>query len=286
MAFYDDFVGTEGQKLHTRTGWTKFGSGWDLFAPEINATNQLRAYSDTSDVALIGQDTGVTDHYVQATVYTGFGWEAPYSGRMLLCVRAVDRSNGFYGVSYNLDEGVWEFMESNSREATYSAPLVGGDVCRIEVEGTAARVYINGVLRMTHTMVYNLSNTRVGVLSRGTPGNDPVLDNYESGPLSAPVDPPTATVTDQSVPDGQDVSIDIITTDATEGEISFVGSGGGENRIIPFSVVNDEASISAEGLDPGHYEVSGDVTGPGGTEAITGLIAFDIVSVSGGGSFH
>lgn len=100
---------------------------------------------------------------------------------------------------------------------------------------------------------------------------------------SAPVDPPTATVTDQSVPDGQTVTITLETTDAASGTITFTGSDGGETRGVPFDVENDAAVVVAQGLAPGHYELSGEVTGLGGTDDISGLSGFDIVPVSGGG---
>lgn len=182
-AFTDNFTGTAGAKLTVRSGWTKYGSGFDSFAPEINAANQLRWHTDTSDVALIGQTPGSVDHYVQCKVYTGFSFTGTGT-RAGIAVRAVDRADLWY-VSHNTSEGVWELFRNASRRVTWSGSLSNGDTVRAEAEGDEIRVYVNGTLRITDSSASDgNTNTRVGIWGRGVAGADPVIDDWESDVLS------------------------------------------------------------------------------------------------------
>lgn len=187
MAFTDNFTGTAGDKVVARTGWSLLGSGWGPHGPEINASNQVRVPADNSDAGLIGQTTGDTDHYVQAVVYAAFAWGGT-GNKNYLCARVTDR-NEFFGVSYNTGEGVWELTDAGGfgRIGTYAASLTPGDVVRLECEGTTLRVKINGVTRITDTNSAKASNVHTGILLRGTPGGDPMIDTYESGPLTTDV---------------------------------------------------------------------------------------------------
>lgn len=99
-----------------------------------------------------------------------------------------------------------------------------------------------------------------------------------------PADPPTATVTDQTVPDGQTQRFVGTTTDATSGSYTLTGTNGGVTvGPLPFEIEGDEFDFVVEGLVPGDYAPTLTVTGPGGTAGVTGASAFSIVGVDGGG---
>ena len=180
MAFTDNFSGTAGDFLVGRTGWTKFGSGADDQSPQINGSNQLRVPSyGAEDAPLVGQEPGGTDHYVEFTALAQF----PFSGsiRLRVGVRCWDRNEGWWA-TYNASEGVWELLQNNTRIATYSAAFASGTVVRMEAEGSAIRVKLNGVERLSATDTTHTGNIRVGILGTtayGT-GNDPIMDDWTS----------------------------------------------------------------------------------------------------------
>ena len=192
MAFTDNFSGTAGDFLVGRTGWTKFGLGANDQSPQINGSNQLRVPSyGAEDAPLVGQDTGNADHYIQFTALSQFPWSGAI--RLRVGVRCGDRTAGWW-VTYNANESVWELLQNNSRVSTYSAAFASGTVVRMEAEGSAIRVKLNGVERLSATDTTHTGNIHVGILGTtayGT-GNDPIMDDWESGTLGG--SPPTLTI--------------------------------------------------------------------------------------------
>lgn len=95
---------------------------------------------------------------------------------------------------------------------------------------------------------------------------------------------PTGTITLQPPPDGQNQRFVLATADATSGLYTFTGSDGGvtvSNQ--PFTITNDSADFTHQGLESGTYVPTITVTGPGGTSTVTGASPFMIAGVSGGG---
>jgi hypothetical protein len=187
--FSDDFTGSAGQKVLARSGWTKYGSGWDGDGPEINGSNQVRTSGGT-DTALIGQNTGSADCFVQATVFAGFAWTGTGS-RRLLCARSWDR-NDMWGAAYNSGDGGYEIWKCEggvySRAGTWAGPEPAGDVLRLEVTGSTMILRVNGTARITLTgITYGAAFTKAGVfLPAAAAGvRDPVIDDYSSGDLGA-----------------------------------------------------------------------------------------------------
>ena len=181
MAFTDDFTGTSGDNLEDRTGWT-LASGTAASA-EINASNQLKTNGTGSTGHSYQAPTaGSADHYAQC-VYRGGS-----SGPLAPCVRVTD-ANNFCGIraegtQYNLYQRVAAGFTS---KGTYSATPASGDVLKVEISGTTATFYLNGVSRITGTSISgSLTAQTPGLICRTT-AVDPFIDDWESTQAGGPV---------------------------------------------------------------------------------------------------
>lgn len=215
----DNFTGPNGEKLTARPGWVLLGSGWGPSNPEIGS-NQLVAAADAGDAGLVGQDTLVTDHYVQANVYAGLQWS---SGNIpMLCIRSTNRGEA-WGIFYRSGAGQWQMFKSGTGGglgAAWVGSFTAGDFVRLEAEGNIIRAYINGTLRITQDTLGNgASNTGVGILGWNVSSGTVLLDNYEAGTLggSAPVlSTPTASATSPTTSTGS------VSTDQADGTLYWL----------------------------------------------------------------
>jgi len=244
MAFLDSFVGAAGQKLHARSGWTKYAPGGDAFSPEVNASNQLRSATDTSDTALVGQQTSSTSHYAQARVYPGFSWTGT-GARSFICVRAADR-NSFWGVSHNAQSGLWELYSPLGRDGSTAGTLSAGDLVRIEADTAQVRVYVNGTLKLSSTTTYLNTQTIVGLLGRGTGGSDPIIDDWESDVIgAADVTAPTLSAASASAT-GATAATGSVTTNESNGTLYYLASTSGTATAAAVKAASSQA-VSATG---------------------------------------
>lgn len=284
MAFTDNFAGTSGDKLYLRAGWSKLGPGTDSHGPELNGNFAIKgALPNTESAPAIGQNIGDPDHYVQAKVYTGFATEYPPYNRTMLVARYS--AGSFYGVSYNSVEGCWELIKNTNRARTYVTPFASGTVLRLEVEESNVKVFIDNVERISFTDSAPLDGENGGVFVRGEPGADPVLGEYESGPLTPPVDPPTGVITSQTVR-GQKVTLSGTSENVpTSGQASLIAVGSGAVTQGPVAVTLGDGTWSAEILliQPGEYSPLVTLTNAGGTADATGGSNLTVARVTGGG---
>lgn len=177
----DDFAGTDGQLLDARPGWTRNGTVNGI--AEIR-NNRLATVATTGDnAAYDAPDTGSADHYAQAAFHSN----AQANSFGVVC-RMQDRQNWGIGIRLNSASQ----MQVSRRNAstvvnitTVSITHTAGDVYRIEVEGTSARIYQNGSLLTTVTASTFTTETKTGVVVRINTHN-PWIDDWESGPLAAP----------------------------------------------------------------------------------------------------
>jgi len=219
MAFNDAFTGTAGQKIIARSGWAMLGSGSTGDNPEINAAGtRMASAASNGDAGMIGQDTGTTDHYVQAKLYTGFQWGE--SGNLpLLCVRTDSRNEG-WGLMYRTSTSSWQIYKAGAGaglRGSYAATFVDGDVVRLEAEGADIRFYLNGTLRLTDPGVTDgLTQTGVGILVRNVASSVDIADDWESGAL-APADTTAPTLTS--------AALDAISPTALNGSVTTDEAG-------------------------------------------------------------
>lgn len=173
--FVDAFNGSDSDTVTSRPGWATFGSG--LNQAQINASNAVKFIAN--DGAMVGQDTGKFNHYVQCVAGANFGGDY-----FPLCVRVVDR-NEFVGARFRSGAD-WEIYYNNSRIALLAgSSCTAGDVIKLLALGSNAALYRNGALILSAAIPVSngmdTTHTKVGMLPFSSSGGASVLDSWESG---------------------------------------------------------------------------------------------------------
>ena len=177
MSFTDDFTGTSGDYLESRTGWTLVDGA--AGAAQINASNQLKNTSTQSVGSYACTDQGSSDHYTQVDSYdTGNAFPA--------AVRMTDGNNGIiarYGTFQ------WQLFKRVSGSftslGTYTVSHTPGDTLYLEADSSDnITVKINGTARIGPVSeTFNNTETQQGLYPRSSTA-DPWIDNFEAGALA------------------------------------------------------------------------------------------------------
>lgn len=168
--------------------------GWSLLsgtagAGVANASGNLKANdsSSTGSVYLsqmLAADT--QDQYVQAVVKNSTT-STSASGAPFICCRLLDINN-WVGARYVVGTGAYQIYQRVNGTLTqlgqYSTTPAIGDLIRLEVEGTEARLFVNGTKRVTGTITGGVVSNRQGVVLRSAVV-DNWIDSYEAGPYAA-----------------------------------------------------------------------------------------------------
>lgn len=178
MAFTDDFVGTSGDYLADRAGWTQVGGL--AGAAQIGNSNTLQCLSGTPDSCYLCADQGSADQYTQVS------WINSRDGGFA-CVRMTDASN-FIGFRHQSSGAKWTIYKRAGGVFTLLGQvvqaLVSRDVGRLEIVGDEWSFYVNGVLKLGPTTeTFNNTETRQGLSVRSVNAN-PWIDDFEAGSLS------------------------------------------------------------------------------------------------------
>lgn len=186
MAFSDNF-NRANEGLEASANWTRVGgtSG----AAAVNS-NKLNVTDTTSGgTAYRCPDIGTADHYVEARWLDNDRSSGPF-----ICCRLTDNNN-FIGVRFNGDSTSTHIEVYTRKAGTLSnllnanSPINNGDVLRLEAEGNAWRVKVNGALRHSGTFTEGVlaGVTRCGIVSRVVSYTAlGFIDDFAAGPLVAP----------------------------------------------------------------------------------------------------
>ncbi|MCF6216838.1 MAG: hypothetical protein L3J58_11795 [Emcibacter sp.] len=174
--FTDDFTGTDGDNLESRTGWTRLGGV--AGAAEINGANQLK-FSSTTATAYIAPAASDENHFAQAVRrYTGAG--DPFFFPWAICVGDMDNFIGCRFPNTTIIQlfkrigGSFTLLDSMTTTSTV------GDTIKIERSGTAITVFVNAVSELTGTVgASELLNNNPGMVVRNNIVN-PVIDDWVS----------------------------------------------------------------------------------------------------------
>ena len=179
VEFIDDF-NRPAEQLSASPDWTLVSGA--ATACVVNAVGSLNTVETLSAGAVyLSPDLGSADHFIEARL-VGTGAAGPF-----LCCRLTDASN-FVGVRdvaaptsqyqlYDRIEGTFTLLGS------YNETPAPGDLVRIEVQGPAVRVLINGVQRIAATTALTgAALTRQGLYSRLV-NKSPWIDDYRAGVL-------------------------------------------------------------------------------------------------------
>lgn len=173
----DDFTGTAGTYLSSRTGWTTGQMRADMYlrtggycAAEIAGSTNYAAYRWIGD-AFNG------NHYSQALAQALFG-----SSGIGVTVRCQSASNSYYGFTLNTagakivrcDSGTLTTLVFD--ELTYTA----GFTMRLEVNGTALTAIYNGSTVLSTTDA-TYSGGGAGIHGTNDLGSSQMIDNWEGG---------------------------------------------------------------------------------------------------------
>jgi len=178
MAFTDNFTGTSGDILESRTGWTRVDGA--AGAAQINAGNQLKTVSATN-TAYTCTDQASADHYTQST------WEAV--GRASFTSIRTTNSNNFIGVRpsgspaktqiFKRDTGSFTQLGSNG-----STTVVATDTLYIEGSGNSITAKLSGSTEVGPiTETFGNTVTTQGLVVREI--WNPYWDDFEAGALAA-----------------------------------------------------------------------------------------------------
>jgi len=162
----------------------------------INGTGSITLTSNQMTSVGVGQravsnmlDHGNPDMYAQILVNALGDLAMPIVRVRPYSTAAITDS---YRGGWNVTTGQWEMYRGSNSVGT---PVAGGGptapyTCRIEARTVSGNVDLvlkaNGVTKMTHTDSSgnkNLIHTCAGVLLKGISGQDPLVDNFESGTL-------------------------------------------------------------------------------------------------------
>lgn len=216
--FTDNFTGTDGDQLGSRTGWT-LASGNNNGCEILS--NQLRGvHTSTTGSGFTAPDTGSPDHYAQGRILVGTSNGFP------LCCRLSDASNWGVGIrtfssGANLD--VYQRSGGSFTQLGSSIAITGwstATVFKVQVVGTTITVYQDGVSIGTRTASVNASVQTPGVNQRST-AYSAWLDDWESDAVGG-----GATTYNDTVSD--DVSLG----DSTAGVATLVGAAGADNLTL------------------------------------------------------
>ena len=170
----DDFNRADGAP---GSNWTEHTAGSYLIV-----SNRLVRQSGGDDRIYWATAMSGTDYYVQARFY-GFA-DNNYSG--VFARRVGD--NRYVGAWDQSEGGRWQIHKHdpfyNLINSSTEAGSPTGVVVRLEVEGTALRLYVDGVLKASGTDSSLTTGTSVGITST-LYGGTPTIDDFEAGPLGA-----------------------------------------------------------------------------------------------------
>lgn len=181
MSFSDDF-NRSNQTLETSANWTRVGG--TAGALEI-VSNRVRCTTSGADTAYQAPNQGTADHYVQTKLLDVGSYGG---GASFLACRLAD-DNNFIGVRWTGSSwSVFRRVSGGfSSVGSFASPAPSvGDVIKLQCEGTNYALFRNGVSVGTGAIgAPTLTSTRTGLIARSAV-QDPWLDDFETGSISAP----------------------------------------------------------------------------------------------------
>lgn len=183
MTFTDNFTGTSGDLLDSRTGWSLVGSE-GAYQAQIytdGATLQCRTTGSGSGATTYAcTDQGTADHYV---TYKRISFTSSSANEV--CVRYVDGSNylshrlaGTGSSGSRLSKVV-----SGTRTELIQVQGAANDVNKIECSGSDVSFFINGTQQGSTQTVTDHQSETTAALIFGTVAAVSFYDDYETGAL-------------------------------------------------------------------------------------------------------
>jgi lysophospholipase L1-like esterase len=202
MSFVNDtFTDTAGTLLPAHTGET--GATWTQHAnwtgvASISSANRLY-YSSAGNTVAVYYASGTpasADYDVQATIRR----LSSVSQEIGVMGRAATAANDWYWARYSHANGRWELWVGLSMAGTYTQALSDDTdyVLKLEMRGTAIKVYVDGVERISITDSTYTSAGRAAVFFGATSSGDTTgyhLDSFSATDATASFAAGTASVT-------------------------------------------------------------------------------------------
>jgi hypothetical protein len=181
-AFTDNFAGTNGDDLESRTGWTRVDGTASVF--EISS-NALKFSTDVNRTMITAPSTGSADHYAQCTAGSQFG--TTDGTPAFLCIRATDRNN-FIGIRHTTLASIGfqliKFVTGSiSVLGASNQVLSAGDILYLEGSANTITFKQNGTTRITVGSVTDHNTVQTPGVCSNTTARDPWIDNWESNAL-------------------------------------------------------------------------------------------------------
>lgn len=167
MALYsDDFNRPDSTNLGN---WNEFGDNFSIIS------NQLAPGTSATGFVLYASPLDTSDHYSEIVITNAT------ASSMGAVARSDVSGNNFYlwrsnGTSWDL---FYNVGGSFITIGTYNAPLVNGDVARIQCVGSTIKGFVNGVERVSVTDTNVTTGTYAGV--RSAASSTARYDNFLAG---------------------------------------------------------------------------------------------------------
>jgi hypothetical protein len=177
VAFTDDFTGTDGTNLNSRSGWTLIDGV--ATSAQINASNELKCSADQSSFKCT--DQGSANHYTQAI------WRATSTSAASFVVIRLTNASNFIGIRNN--SNTWQLYKRVAGTFTllgsYASTPSGSNVIYIEGNSNSITVKVDGTTRIGPiTETFNNTVTVQGLVPRSFALN-PWIDDFDAGALSS-----------------------------------------------------------------------------------------------------
>jgi len=178
MATYTDNF-NRADSTNLGSNWTELTDDWSI------KSNQLAPGISSTGVVLYNQPLDTSDNYGQIVITNGT------AGSMGVFARSDVGGNNFYlwrsdGTQWNLFYNVGGAFTSIG---SYVAPLVNGDVARIECNGSTIKGFVNGVERVSVTDTQITTGQYTGL--RCSASSTALFDDFQAsdvGGAPAPTD--------------------------------------------------------------------------------------------------
>lgn len=171
-AFSDDFNRPDSTSIGN---WLEGGGNWSIIGNQL-AYELSAAYG----IVVTNPPLDTPNHFAEATVTAGIGAES-----IGIIARADNFANDYY--LWRNDGSTWRMYRSVSGSfidiGGYSAPLVAGDVIRIECNRNVIKGFVNGVELLSVTDNGITTGNYAGL--RTSPSATVRYDNFTASDLSA-----------------------------------------------------------------------------------------------------
>lgn len=249
--FYTEFDGADGTPVGS-PDWSVVYYAANNFA-QLNGSGAIKSIGGGASPGVHRRAETGPDHWAEVVLGAGF------AQMLAILMLRMDLSyNGYRLGYYAAGNKLQLFYGSSSISLIADTACTAGDTVRMEVDGPdQIRVYLNGVLKFTHTDARGATNNGVG-FRVSTTATDDLIRSFKSGDFTiADTVAPTLTSASASATSGT-TSSGSVTTDEANGTLYWTTTTNASETATTVKAGSSQAvtaagaqSTSSTGLSPG-----------------------------------